>query len=444
MRFSLSRSMIIARREYLTTVRRKAFVFSLLLTPAILFFSTFVSGKLASDDNKAHQRQSRIVALVDSSGQFTQAAPEYSWQATAESSAPPGAVSLHGRTTEPEGKKVTVMATVRPFKSQQEALDSLEAGTVNLVLVVAQDFMNSGAVRRYEHDTRVFTSGADDGPTRAWLTRSLLAGRADSSRIERTVSLRKSLDLYVPARAGGYQLKDDQRELVAFFLPFIIGFLISMSIVTGGQYLLQGVAEEKETRILESLLTTVTPDELMVGKLLGLGSAGLTMVGIWILFGLGAGGSMLALMKIDMPGMLIGIGLVYFLLGYLFYGSLMTGIGAITNNLREAQQFSVIFTMMNFFPFYVLVKILNSPNSALAIGMSMFPPTAAPTMMMRLCASSLTGAVIPLWQVGASIGLLALTAFAVLKLSSKIFRLGLLLYGKTPNLPEILAILRQS
>jgi ABC-2 type transport system permease protein len=442
MRFSFARSMIIARREYLTTVRRKAFVFSLLLTPAILFFSTFVSSKLASDDSKAHQRQSRIVALVDSSGQFAQATQEYSWQAAADAPAR-GARTLPGATPARPARTETVLARVRPFASQQQALDSLEAGTVNIVLVVAQDFLETGAVRRYEHDTRVFTSGADDGPMRAWLTRNLLAGRADSAHIERTISLRRSLDLYVPARSGGYQLKDDQRELIAFFLPFIIGFLISMSIVTGGQYLLQGVAEEKETRILESLLTTVTPDELMVGKLLGLGSAGLTMVGIWIVFGLAAGGSMLSMLKIDMPGMLIAVGLVYFLLGYLFYGSLMTGIGAIANNLREAQQFAVIFTMMNFFPFYVLVKILNSPNSGLAIGMSMFPPTAAPTMMMRLCASSLTGAVIPLWQVGASIGLLALTAVLVLKLSSKIFRLGLLLYGKTPNLPEILAILRQ-
>ena len=440
MKFSLSRVMIIARREYLTTVRRKAFVFSLLLTPAILFFSTFVSTKLASDDSRAHQRQSRIVALVDSSGAFAHATTEYTWEASPES-APRGGLTIGSRT--PSEPTMTVRAHVRAFTNQQEALDSLDAGTVNIVLVVAKDFMRTGAVRRYEHDTRAITSGADDGPMRAWMTRNLLAGQADSVRIERTVTLRHTLDLYVPARPAGYELKDDKRELLAFFLPFIIGFLISMSIVTGGQYLLQGVAEEKETRILESLLTTVTPDELMVGKLLGLGSAGLTLVGIWILFGLGTMGGTLALMKVEMPAMLLGIGLLYFLFAYVFYGSLMTGIGAIANNLREAQQFAMAFTIMNFVPFWLLTPILSDPNGKPALYLSLFPPTAPSTMLMRMSACSTLGQTIPAWQVATSIGLLALFAAVALMVSARIFRIGLLLYGKTPNLPEILKLLRK-
>ncbi len=440
MKFDLSRALIIARREYLTTVRRKAFVLSLLLTPAILYFTTFVSGKLAGDDARARMREGRIVALVDSSGVFAQAPHEYSWRASAASPGP-GTRSLVAVAGD-DGPSVTVKAEVRPFASQSVALDSLGAGTVNSVVVVAADYLRTGHIRRYEHDTRALTSSADDGPMRAWLTRSLLGG-ADSARVERAVALRRPLDLYVPARTGGFQLKDDRRELFGFFLPFVIGFMMGMSIMSGGQYLLTGVAEEKESRILESLLTTVTPNDLMLGKLIGLGGAGLTLVGFWIVLGLGATGGTLALLKIELPMELLAIGLLYFVFGYLFYGSLMTGIGAISNNLRESQQFAVIFSLMNFFPFYVLVKILNSPNSGVAVGMSLFPPTAATTMMMRLAASSVTGAVIPMWQVAASLGLLAVSAAIVLLLAAKIFRLGLLLYGKTPNLPEILAILRQ-
>lgn len=441
MKFSFSRAMIIARREYLTTVRRKAFVFSLMLTPAILYFSTFLSGKLASDDARAHQRQGRIIAFVDSSGLYAAAPRTFTWDAPG---APVRAArTLGGVTAVSAESTVKVGANIRPFADQKAALDSLDAGTVNTVIVVGRDFLERGTLRRYERDTRAITSSGDDGPVRAWLTRALLAGHEDSARVERTLGLSRTAPLYVPARAGGYELKDDAHEMLTFFLPFILAFLLGMSIVNGGQYLLQGVAEEKETRILESLLCTVTADDLMVGKLFGLGAAGLTLVGTWIVLGVGLGGSMLAMMHVQVSPVLVALGLAYFLLGYLFYGSLMTGIGAVANNLREAQQFAVIFTMSNFFPFYVLVKILNSPNSAVAVAMSLIPPTAPTTMMLRLASSQMTGTVIPAWQVGASLGLLALAAILALAAASKIFRLGLLLYGKTPNLPEILAILRQ-
>ena len=122
----------------------------------------------------------------------------------------------------------------------------------------------------------------------------------------------------------------------------------------------------------------------------------------------------------------------------------MTGIGAMTSNLREATQLSTVLTLMNFVPFWMLVKILNAPNSGLAVGLSLFPPTAATTMMLRMSAASVSGAHIPAWEIAASLGLLALAAVVALALGSRMFRLGMLLYGKSPNLPEIVRILRQS
>ncbi|MCC6650572.1 MAG: ABC transporter permease [Candidatus Eisenbacteria bacterium] len=453
MKFSFSRSMIIARREYMTTVRRKAFLFSLIATPALVFLSTFFTGKLAADDARAHQRQARVIAVVDSSGlyegtikpfEFTIAAdPPPGGAAGAAQSATAGVTAGTPQPPKPSGAVVVPMV-MRPYASQEEALDSLSAGNVNTVLVIGADFLGAGTVRRYENDTRVFTSSGDDRALRQWLLRNLLAAQVDSSRIDRVLKLGRSTDLYVPNRTGTtYELKDDAKELTGFFLPFIVGMLLSVSIITGGQYLLQGVSEEKETRILESLLCTVTPDDLMLGKLVGLGGAGLTLVGVWVAAGMVLLGTSFAFIKVELPAMLAVMGLLYFLLGYLFYASLMTGIGAITNNLREAQQMAMMFTMLNFIPFYALANLLNSPNGPLAVGMSLFPPTAATSMMLRLSAGSMTGAVIPLWQVATSLGLLALTAFVTLKLSSKVFRLGLLLYGKTPTLPEIMKLVRQ-
>jgi len=436
MKFSLTKTLTIARREYLTTVRRRAFLVSVFLTPALIFFSTFVGTKSASDDRRAHQRQAKIVAVVDSSGLYAQAPRSFEYGG-GKATAP---IDRPGRPA-PSGDRVPVV--IRPFASQAEALDSLAAGTVNVALVISPDFLETGRVRRYENDTRVFTSSGDDGALRFWLTRSLLAGHTDSMRIQRAWTLGRSLDLFVPARTGGYELKDDTREMIAFFLPFLLGLVLSIAIITGGQYLLQGVSEEKESRILESLVCTVSPDELMMGKLIGLGSAGLTLVGIWLVVGAGALSTSLAFLKVDVPLSVGLFGVLYFLLGYLFYASLMTGIGGITNNLREAQQFAMAFTIMNFFPFYLLVKILNAPNSGTAIGLSLFPPTAATTMMMRLSAGAMTGAEIPLWQIAASLGLLGLSAWLALAASARVFRLGMLMYGKTPTLPEILKLVRQ-
>ena len=437
MKFSLDRAFIIARREYLTTVRRKAFVFTLLLTPSLMFMSVLLS-KSGSDDVRAHARQSRIVAFVDSSGVFADVPMHYDYVVPRGVELTPAKPS-----SAPPPPRTVVPVLARRFTDQQAAIDSLDAGTVNTVLVVSADFLNSGRLRRYEHDTRAFTGSADDRALRVWLQRGLLSATSDSSRIDRVVSLGGTTALLVPNKAGVYQIKDDARELIAFFLPFVLALLLGMAIVTGGQYLLQGVAEEKESRILESLLCTVTPEDLMVGKLIGLGSAGLTLVGVWLVFGTVAASTALALVQFEFSPTLVALALLYFVFGYLFYASLMTGIGAIANNLREAQQVAIVFTMMNFIPFYALTKILNSPNSSVTVGMSLFPPTAPTTMMMRLAVGSVTGAAVPPWQIATSLGLLAVTSVGALMASAKLFRLGLLLYGKTPNLPEILKILRQ-
>lgn len=435
MSLSFKKAFIIARREYLTTVKRKAFIFSLLLTPAILFLSGFLSTKMASDDARKRFAEARIVAVVDSSGMYKDAPLLYDYQPTTDAPLPGQKASAPPR---------VVPVILRPYVSQQVALDSLAAGHVRQVLVVTSDFLHTGRLRLYADDTRVFTSSADDRPLRFWLTRALLEGQTDPERIDNVLRLGRSIDLYTLDRDGKWAPKNDGRELAGFLLPFALGFLLSMSIITGGQYLLQGVSEEKESRILESMLCNVTPDELMFGKLVGLGGAGLTLVGVWVLAGTFAAAPMLAAMHISLPAGVLVAAFAYFLLGYLFYASIMTGIGAMTSNLREATQFSTVLTLLNFVPFWMLVKILNAPNSGLAVGLSMFPPSAATTMMLRMSAASVSGAKIPTWEIFLSLGLLALSAMLALAIGARMFRLGMLLYGKSPNLPEIVKILRQA
>ena len=437
MSFSISKVGTIARREYFTTVRRPAFVISLLMTPLIFMVAGVFSTKSQVDDAVARMSRAAVVALVDSSGLFTDAPLTYDYRAPARFNLVPT------RSDGPAPPPKTVSVIFRHYDSQAAALDSLARGDVGQVLIVSSDYLDSGRLRLYEHDTRVFTISGDDRPLRNWLTRNLLRGQTDSLRIARTLGLGRSIDFFTQDREGRWGLKDDAKELAGFLLPFALGFLLAMAIITGGQYLLQGVSEEKETRILESLLCSVSPDELLAGKLLGLGSAGLTLVGVWITAGAYAGGSSLAFLNISLPPSLIAAGILYFLFGYLFYASIMIGVGAITSNLREATQYASYLTILNVCPFWFMMKILNTPNSPLAVGLSMFPPTAATSMMLRMSAAAVSGAEIPAWQVGTSLSILAISAALTLMLGSRLFRLGMLLYGKTPNLPEITRILRQ-
>jgi len=426
-----SRAVTIARREYLTTIRRKAFLFTVLGTPALYALLMFIMIKPQINERVTQMKNFRVLGVVDSSGAFANAQPEITGSISTD-------LSLMGpRTVQP--KSTSFRTEVRFFPDQAAAERALRGGGVNQVLVIPADYLATGSLRRYAAETNIFSS-VDERMVTGWIVKSLLRGQVDSLRIERVARPARGMDLYALNPRGEFELHDDRREMFDFLLPFAFGMLMGLCIVIGGQYLLQGVAEEKESRILESMLCTVSAEELLAGKLFGLGAAGLTIVGAWIAMGAAMAGPALAMAQVHVSPALLAMAVVYFLLGYLFYGGLMTGIGAMTNNMREAQQFAFMFTFMNFIPFYMMTSIIGRPGSNLATGLSMFPPMAPVAMMLRLCAPSFA---VPPWQLALSIGLLAASACLVLLAAARVFRIGLLMYGKTPNLPEILRWVRQ-
>ncbi|HEY2953881.1 MAG TPA: ABC transporter permease [Candidatus Eisenbacteria bacterium] len=429
MSLSLQKALTIAQREYLTTVRRKAFLFTLVGTPAIYAILMTLMIKPQMSERVHQMRNFRVLGVVDSSGAFADGEPEIR-----------GAVATDLSIVGPQAKSEAYRIEVRMLPDQAAAERALRAHEISQLLVIPADYLGNGRLRRYATGTNIFSS-VDERAVSGWLVRSLLRGRVDSLRIDRVARPARGMTLYTLNNDGVFEPHDERRELFDFLLPFAFGMLMGLSIIIGGQYLLQGVAEEKESRILESMLCTVNAEELLAGKLLGLGAAGLTIVTTWIALGAALGGPALAMAQVHVSPAMLGLAVLYFLLGYLFYGGIMTGIGAITNNMREAQQFSFLFTFMNFIPFYMMTSILGRPDSGLAVGLSMFPPMAPVTMVLRMNAPS---AVIPAWQIALSLGLMAGTAWLALIGSARLFRIGLLMYGKTPTLPEILRWVRQS
>lgn len=422
MKFSLWRALVIARREYLTTVRRKAFLFTMIGMPLYFVFVMSMAIKPQMNDRREALRKFTTLGVVDSSGLYAGASTDIRTEIQADPLKDPT-------------KMESYRTDVRFFPDAPSAEQALRAGQVSQVLVIPPRYLEDGRLRRYTTSGGVLGSSTGERPIERWLVRNLLAGQADSQRIERVVRPTRGLDLYTLNKQDAFELKDDRREMFEFLMPFMFAMLLGLSIVTGGQYLLQGVSEEKESRILESMLCTVAAEDLLAGKLLGLGGAGLTLVAVWMAAGAFTAAPSAALLQFSFPPLLLVLAVVYFVLGYLFYASLMTGIGAVTNNMREAQQFAFMFTFSNFIPFIMLPKLMNHPDSGAAVALSLFPPTAPVTMMLRMAIPSSS---VPPWQIALSLALLAAAVWFAVRAAARVFRIGLLLHGKTPNLPEIL------
>ena len=423
MQLSWKKVWTIARREYLATVKRKAFIFTALGTPA--YFAVVMMFSIGSSvGERLDQLQSfHTLGVVDSTGLFANAEREIDTT-----------IRLDDNPFAQEIETKQFKTQVQFYESFEDAELALRAEDLSQVLVIPPDYLETGELRRYARKSSIF-SGADRRPISAWIVRSLLSDRVTDEEAARIARPTSRMDLYALDAEGQFTMNDDRRDLVSFLLPFGFSMLLGLCIVVGGQYLLFGVANEKESRILESLLCNVSAEELLGGKLIGLGSAGLTLVAFWFALGAPFVGAAAIAVPISIPPILIVAALLYFALGYLFYASIMTGIGGITSNMREAQQFAMWFSFANFAPFIMITMILSNPNGALPTFLSMFPPTAATAMMLRMTAPS---SAVPLWQLGLSLALLAAAAYFTLLFMARIFRVGLLMYGKTPNLPEIL------
>ncbi|RLC54093.1 MAG: ABC transporter permease, partial [Chloroflexota bacterium] len=228
-----------------------------------------------------------------------------------------------------------------------------------------------------------------------------------------------------------------------FIVPYFLGLLLVMSILVSSGYLLRGVAEEKMSRVIEIVLSSVTAWELLAGKVLGLGALGLTQVLVWLASALGLSGGAVSLLGVAAPLLarpeVFVLGLVYYLLGFLVYAVLMGAVGALGTTMQESQQLAGIFSGMAAIPLILNGFIISNPNVPLLRVLSWFPLTAPTVMMLRLPMAE-----VPLVDVVGSIVMLILAVPAVLWAGSKVFRMGLLMYGKRPGLAQVMQALREA
>jgi ABC-2 type transport system permease protein len=231
---------------------------------------------------------------------------------------------------------------------------------------------------------------------------------------------------------------------VATIIGMIFTMLIYMFIFIYGAMVMQGVIEEKTNRIIEVMVSSVKPFDLMMGKLIGIGLVGLTQFGLWAILFLGTLGSGLLLisdseMLRDIHEMLGAVNLpmlcfyfvVFFICGYLVYASLFAAIGAIVNSQEDTQQYMMPITVLILFAFYAGFYSAQNPDGPLAIWTSLIPFTSPVVMMTRLPYG------VPGWQLALAIILLVITVILIIQLAAKIYRVGILMYGKKPTYGEI-------
>ncbi|NLF33096.1 MAG: ABC transporter permease [Planctomycetes bacterium] len=423
----MRKTLHIARREFIETVRTRAFLASVVLAPLIITAVLFFIGR--SEEALLSSRPARHVVLVDRSGLLADDAR--------------GAFEHHNRTNanRPLVLEVASFGPNGPEEALRRAKDRLRLGAVDAVADVAAGALDGqggltfitgpvGATDLIWHETvqRLVDHAA-------FLARC----RREGLSAERISALRRSLPLeHLALGADRAETKKDPRSgLMTMMVPFAFLMLMYMGVVSTGQIMVTSVVEEKTSRIMEVLLSAVTPLQLMAGKILGLGAVGLLLIGSWIAAGWGA--SAWRGIDLGLSATLVACFAVYYLLGYLLYAAILAGLGSVCSTLREAQSLVMPVVMIMVIPIMGWFNLSQDPNGVLARVFSYVPVTTSMLMMLRLTAGG------GLWAGEIVLSMLALVGWNVAALwaSARLFRVGVLMYGKRPSPREILRWIRR-
>jgi ABC-2 type transport system permease protein len=426
----MSKVWVIAKREFFVTVTRKGYIFAVAGMP--LFFagifgiSFLTSGSL----EQSIKSGSEPIAVVDRSH-------------TVDFELAPGMEPV--RDVPASASEILQKSAGRkpprivPYTDMTQAIRDLKEGRLSAVYLIESDYMSTGKIIAYSPERGVFSDLAPPDRSRLFdlIRASLVKGRIDGETRERILAPGRLKQMKVSKQGDVENASDAFQKAARFFGPFSMFLLLTMSIFFSSGYLLQGIAEEKQNRVIEVIWASVEPMELLIGKIIGLGAAGLLQVAIYAGMLLLPAVTVFALFQVSVAGFVLS--LVYFILGYLLFAGLMAGTGVLGNSPQESGQLSAFWTLLSMLPMFLLAPISESPNSWLARGLSWFPLTAPATMLLRITSGQ------PPWiDVGISVAVLLVSIYLAVRGAAKVFRAAALMYGKRPGLGEILRWLREA
>lgn len=408
---------LIVKREFLWRVRRKSFIISTLLMPLLfvgLMALPTVVAMLAGPENKK-------VAVVDNTGYIS---------------------------------KVFLGQNNMDFEISDEPIDSLKSREdLDAILVIPEDVVEN------PHDILMYTVGSPSPQTEMYVS-GLLSKAIEDEKLNRynIEGLDKIIEeIHTDVSFRTIRIDGDTEQESSSTASYIVGLILTMIlymfIMLYGQMVMTSIIEEKNNRVLEIVVSSVKPANLMLGKILGIGAVAVTQILIWsIIVGLFSGlvmpslitGAVTSGADVEMSQMLRAIGdpgyimglfglmALFLIFGYLFYSAIYAAIGSAVDNIQDASQLQSFALLPIILSIVFAMTVLNDPGSSFAVWLSVIPFTSPIVMMARLPFG------VPGWQLVVSLAVLAVSMLLMVWLSAKIYRVGIFMYGKKPNIKELI------
>jgi ABC-2 type transport system permease protein len=423
----MKKILIIARREFLITVVQRGYIFTLVAIPLFLALMGQLFNYIASMTKQS--RESGTIGVVDQAGVFDfQVAERLLAVAARQSASAPDAEGL----------------TLARYESVEAALNDVRTGALPVLYIIKPDFLRTGETELYSRESWRGRSARGLAAFQQIVRASLLQQLAlsgvgqdpiTSQALNRLSSIATLKKFAVTYEGAVFSADNAWVKLSRILAPLGVMFLLGLALGVSAGYLLQSTAEEKENRVIEIVFSSVKPDELLWGKILGLGGAAMAQVLVYL--GLIKWTASSYLVFLSIPGEMLALFLIYCLLDYLLAAGLLIAIGILAGNLHSSSQLSTPLVMVTVSPVFFMVNLMAEPNGTIARVLSYIPLTSPLTMMFRL-----TMAKVPVVDVVVSLVLLAASAYLSVRGAAKVFRAASLMYGKRIRLSEVVRWLR--
>ena len=418
----MDKVLLIIKREYLARVRTKGFILGTILTP-LLLASTMVIPILFME--RSSEKKYRLVVLDQTNDQ-----PLYS-----------RIEQLLKEKNNKEDAFEVVRETLKPdeIEARKKILnEDMKADKLASYVVLPEDFLSSGKMQLRARNTSDFLNNRriEDAFNSAVMEQRMIKAGLNSTQanaINQGVRV-EFIDEKGEKESGGAK----------WILSSLLALILYVTIVIYGLQVMNSVIEEKQSRIIEVLLSSVKPFQLMLGKVIGIASVSLTQISVWAL-SLGLVSAVAAAqaiafgaMKIPtIPISLLVFLVIYFVLGYFVYATLYAIVGSMVSSQEDGQQAQMPITILVASSMMLFPVVLTNPDSTLSIVLSLIPFFSPILMFMRITVQQP-----PMWQIALSIVLLLGTIIGEVWLAAKIYRVGVLMYGKRPSLPELIKWLK--
>jgi ABC-2 type transport system permease protein len=414
----MKKSLTIAKWEFLEKARTKAFILSLIITPVIIFVFSYLPGKLAQQEDT----ETKAIGILDSTQTFyTELSEKIS-----SSKFPDGQPRYVVMNLFSNDKKVSEIKT--------EANSKVLKGDIDSYIYI---YSESNDSIKLEYRSKTIGNFRDMDRFEESFNQVRREIEFAKANIDPELVKRISKDINIKSIKVEETGKESKTDFFGKFISsYIFIFLLMISILGTGGMLIRSLVEEKSNRLMEILVSSCKPNDLLLGKVFGLSFLAIFQVVVWILLAIAFMGPM-AMAYINLDS--IFIMLLYFILGFMFYTSIFVGLGSIVTTEQEAQQLTSYLSLVILLPIVVAMPAMQNPDLLIVKIFSFIPLTTPAIMLLRI-----NSVPVPLWEIAVTTALLIVSIYLTVLFSAKVFRIGILSYGKRPSFKEVMKWLKSS